>query len=84
VFFGSRSWAFYAQPDPCCSTSGNPAIFSPSDRHDRHWRYGLTQIFDVTDNVSLVLQLQRDILSSNLSIYGYTSDSVLIGTQIRF
>src|SRR5580704_17539720 len=84
VFFGSRSWAFYAQPDPCCNTSSNPAIFSPSDRYDRHWRYGLTQIFDVTDRVSLVLQLQRDILSSNLPIYGYTSDSVLIGTQIRF
>jgi tetratricopeptide (TPR) repeat protein len=84
VFFGSRSWADYDQPDPCCNTSGNPAIFSPSNRFDRHWRFGITQSVDVTADVSLVLQLQRDVVSSNLSIYGYTSNSVLLGAQIRF
>lgn len=82
--FLSRSWAIYQSPDPCCNTSGSSTIFSPSDRFDRHWRFGVTQSFEVAQNVAVVLQLQRDIVSSNLSIYGYTSDSVLIGPQIRF
>ena len=82
--FGSRSWGYYAQPDPCCNTSTTPGVFSPSDRYDRHWRYGVTQAFDILSNVSMVVQFQRDIVSSNLSIYGYTSNSALIGTQIRF
>jgi hypothetical protein len=84
VLFGSRTWSDYHQPDPCCNTSGNPLIFSPSSRLDRHWRFGVTQTFDVASNVSVVLQLQRDVVSSNLSIYAYTSNSVLIGPQIRF
>jgi tetratricopeptide (TPR) repeat protein len=84
TLFLSRSWAYYDGPDPCCSTSGNPFIFSPSDRFDRHWRFGVTQSFQVGSNISVVLQLQRDIVSSNLSLYGYNSDSVLIGPQIRF
>ena len=32
----------------------------------------------------IVLQLQRDIVSSNLPLYSYTSNSILIGPQIRF
>jgi hypothetical protein len=82
--FGSRSWAIYQSPDPCCNTSGSSLVFSPSDRFDRHWRFGVTQSFQVASNIAIVLQAQRDIVSSNLSIYGYTSDSVLIGPQIRF
>jgi hypothetical protein len=84
VAFGSRSWAIYQGPDPCCNTSGSSTVFSPSDRFDRHWRFGLTQSFQVAQNIALVVQAQRDIVSSNLSIYGYTSDSVLVGPQIRF
>jgi hypothetical protein len=84
AFFGSRSWAYYESPDPCCSTSGNPAIFSPSDRFDRHWRFGVTQVFQFAQNAAVILQFQRDIVSSNLGLYGYTSDSVLLGPQIRF
>jgi hypothetical protein len=30
------------------------------------------------------VQVQRDIVSSNLSLYGYTSNSILFGPQIRF
>jgi hypothetical protein len=30
------------------------------------------------------VQLQRDIVSSNLSLYAYTSNTVLVGPQIRF
>jgi tetratricopeptide (TPR) repeat protein len=82
--FGSRSWAVYQSPDPCCNTSGSSLFFSPSDRFDRHWRFGVTQSFQVMQNLAIVLQVQRDIVSSNLSIYAYTSDSVLLGPQIRF
>ncbi|MBV8778857.1 MAG: hypothetical protein JO032_13560 [Alphaproteobacteria bacterium] len=84
ALFGARSWALYQSPDPCCNTSGNPAVFSPSNRFDRHWRFGFTQIFPVTANIGVIVQVQRDVISSNLSLYGYTSDSVLVGPQIRF
>jgi hypothetical protein len=84
VVFGSRTWSDYHQPDPCCNTSGNPLIFSPSSRFDRHWRFGVTQTFDVASNIAVVVQLQRDVVSSNLPIYAYTSNSVLLGPQIRF
>jgi hypothetical protein len=83
-FFGSRSWADYAAPDPCCSTNGSTTAPSGSSRFDRHWRFGITQYFPVTRNISLVLQLERDVISSNLPIYGYTSNTVLLGPQIRF
>jgi hypothetical protein len=84
TFFLSRSWSNYAAPDPCCNTSGNPAVFSTSSRFDRRWRFGLTQSFQVAKDVAIVVQLQRDIVSSNLPLYAYTSNSVLVGPQIRF
>lgn len=84
TFLVARSYGYYAAPDPCCNTSGNPAIFSTSKRFDRHWRFGITQNFQVSDNVSLIVQLQRDVVSSNLPLYAYTSNSVLVGPQIRF
>ena len=31
-----------------------------------------------------VAQLERDIVSSNLSLYDYNNTSILIGPQIRF
>jgi tetratricopeptide (TPR) repeat protein len=84
VAFIGRSWAYYDAPDPCCVTGGT--AFSPgfSDRYDRHWRGGLTQTFPLTDRISVIAQVQRDIVSSNLPIYAYTSDSALIGAQIKF
>jgi hypothetical protein len=82
--FLSRSWSAYAGADPCCNTSGNPAVFSASTQFTRRWRFGLTQSFQVSDNIALVLQVQRDIVSSNLPIYAYTNDSVVVGPQIRF
>lgn len=84
TFFGSRTWDYYDAPDPCCSTSGITGVFSPSRRFDRRWRFGVTQVLQVADNINLVAQFQRDIVSSNLSLYGYTSNSVLVGPQIRF
>jgi len=81
---GSRLWSMYQSPDPCCNTSSNPAIFVPAQRHDRRWRFGIAQAVPVADNVALVLQYQRDIVSSNLSLYAYTSNAVLVGSQIKF
>jgi tetratricopeptide (TPR) repeat protein len=83
-FFGSRSWSLYAAPDPCCSTNGSTTSPSGSSRFDRHWRFGITQYFPIARNILIVLQLERDVVSSNLPIYGYTSNTVLLGPQIRF
>jgi hypothetical protein len=83
TFFLGRSWADYAAPDPCCNTSGT-AAFSPSERLDRRWRFGITQSFQVASDIAIIVQLQRDIVSSNLPLYAYTSNSVLVGPQIRF
>jgi tetratricopeptide (TPR) repeat protein len=84
TLFGGRIWSDYAAPDPCCNTSGSATFFSPSSRLDRHWRWGVTQSIRVMSNVDVLLQFQRDIVSSNLSLYAYTSNSVLVGTQVRF
>jgi hypothetical protein len=84
TFLLSRTWSTYASPDPCCNTSGSPLFFSTSARFDRHWRFGITQTLQVSDQWALVVQLQRDIISSNLSLYGYTGNSVLVGPQFRF
>ena len=73
TFYLGRSWADYAAPDPCCNAV----------RFERHWRFGITQNIAVSPKVSIILQLQRDIVSS-LPLYGYTSDSILIGPQLRF
>jgi hypothetical protein len=84
TLFLSYARADYAAPDPCCNTSGIPGVFVPAARSDRLWRFGVTQAFQVSDNVAVLLQLQRNIVSSNLPLYAYTSDSILIGPQIRF
>ncbi len=83
VFLG-RAWSIYASPDPCCNTSGNPLIFSPSSQLTQRWRFGFTETVPVTPRIAVVLQLERDIVSSNLPIYAYTNNSVLLGPQIRF
>ena len=82
--FGSRSWGIYNAPDPCCVTGGTAFAPGFSDRDDRHWRFGVTQAFPVNDRFTLIAQIQRDIVSSNLPIYAYTSNSALIGAQIKF
>jgi hypothetical protein len=84
VVFGSRSWGLYNAPDPCCVTGGTAFAPNFSNRFDRHWRVGLTQTFPIDDRISVIAQVQRDIVSSNLPIYAYTSNSALIGAQIKF
>jgi hypothetical protein len=83
VFLG-RAWSIYAAPDPCCNTSGNPLVFSPSSQLTQRWRFGFTGTVPVTARIAVVLQLERDIISSNLPIYAYTNNSILLGPQIRF
>jgi tetratricopeptide (TPR) repeat protein len=79
TLYGAAAWSNYAAPQ---FLPNGLAIFPT--RHDAHWRFGVTQSFPIRDNVAIVLQLQRDIVSSNISVYAYTSDSVLIGPHIRF
>jgi len=38
----------------------------------------------IVDLAVLRLQVQQDLVSSNLSLYACTSNSVLVGPQIRF
>ncbi|MFZ3237605.1 MAG: tetratricopeptide repeat protein [Stellaceae bacterium] len=84
-FFIGRAWSIYASPDPCCNTSSDPeTTFSAASQLTQRWRFGLTQAVAVTPRMAVVLQLERDIVSSNLPIYAYTSNSVLLGPQIRF
>jgi hypothetical protein len=84
TFLISHSWSDYEGPDPCCNVSGTPGVFTAGVRSDRHLRFGVTQSIQLNDYANLVLQAQRDIVSSNLPLYGYTSNSFLIGPQIRF
>ncbi len=72
----SHSWADYVAPDPCCAVANN--------RFDRHLRFAVAQTLPITSDVAVVMQLQRDIVSSNVPLYHYTSNSALLGTQIRF
>ncbi len=80
-----RAWSIYASPDPCCNTSNNPdTTFSTSSQLTQRWRFGLTEAIPVTSRIAIVAQLERDIVSSNLPIYAYSSNSILLGPQIRF
>jgi len=84
TFYASRLYSLYDAPDPCCNTSGSSTTFSASNRYDRRWRFGITQGVQLADNIELIVQVERDIVSSNLSLYGYTSNTVVVGPQIRF
>ena len=83
--FVGRLWSNYAAPDPCCVTG--PIVDFPtgfSSQLTQRWRFGVTQTWQVLPNIGIVLQLERDIISSNLPIYAYNNTSVLMGPQIRF
>jgi hypothetical protein len=90
--FVGRLWSNYAAPDPCCVTgthvvdteTGRIAVATFSPQLTQRWRFGVTQTWQVLPNVSVVLQLERDIISSNLPLYAYNNTSILIGPQIRF
>ena len=70
----ARTWSLYDAADP----------FFLTTRDDRRWRIGLAESLPLTERLSLTLQLQRDIVSSNQPLFAYTSNSVLLGPQIRF
>ena len=88
--FLGRLWSNYAAPDPCCVTGAHtdPAtdttVVTFSSQLTQRWRFGVTQTWQVLPNVAIVLQAERDIISSNLSLYDYNNTSILIGPQIRF
>jgi len=83
VYLG-HVWDDFDAPDPCCNTSGTPGVIALSNRHDHRWRFGLAQTFQVARDIAIVAQFQRDIVISNLPLYAYTSNSFLVGPQIRF
>jgi hypothetical protein len=76
TFSVSHSWANYAAPDPCCGVGSN--------RFDRRWRFAITQSFQVGEATAVVMQVQRDVVSSNEALYHYTNNSVLVGPQFHF
>jgi hypothetical protein len=78
VFLG-RAWSIYGGPDPCCLTGSGF-----SNQLTQRWRFGFTEAVPVNATISVVIQLERDIISSNLPIYAYTNNSILLGPQIRF
>ena len=88
--FLGRLWSNYAAPDPCCVTGTHfdPAtdttIATFSSQLTQRWRFGVTQTWQVLPNIAIVLQLERDIISSNLPLYAYNNSSILFGPQIRF
>ena len=76
--------SYYASPDPCCNTGGNPFAPGISTQLTQRWRFGLSQVIPIQANISLVLQFERDIISSNLPLYAYNNTSFLVGPQINF
>jgi hypothetical protein len=79
--FVGRAWSYYDAPDPCCVTGQNGGI---STQFTRRWRLGFSHTVAVTPNIGIALQVQRDIVSSNLPLYAYTNNTIIIGPQIRF
>lgn len=77
--YANRLYSIYFAPDPCCVVGGGF-----SSRDDRRWKFGIIQGMQVTNNIELLVQVERDIVSSNLPLYGYTSNSVVLGPQIKF
>lgn len=84
AFFLGRAWSYYAAPDPCCNTSGNPFFFSASSQLTQRWRFGVTETWPISSQIAIVAQIGRDIVSSNLPLYAYNNTTVLVGPQIRF
>ena len=88
--FLGRLWSTYASPDPCCVTgthfdaATDTTVVTFSSQLTQRWRFGATQIWQVLPNIAIVLQLERDIISSNLPLYAFNNTLVLIGPQIRF
>jgi Tetratricopeptide repeat len=82
--FLGRAWSYYAAPDPCCNTSGNPVMPGLSTQLTQRWRFGLTQTWPISAAVAIVAQVERDIISSNLPLYSYNNTSFLVAPQVRF
>jgi hypothetical protein len=79
TLFVSRTWANYDGVDPVGTPFG-----VTSNRADRKWRFGVTQSLAITSDVAIFVQLQRDIVSSNVPPYAYNNTIFTVGPQIRF
>jgi hypothetical protein len=66
----------YAAPDPFI----DPGVA----RADRRWRWTLAQTIPIAPDLAIVLQFERDVVSSNLPNFAYTNTQVVIGPQLRF
>jgi hypothetical protein len=75
-FVAGRSYTLFDAP--------NPTIDPDVTRFDRRWRFGIAQTFGLTAAIDLVVQLQRDIVSSTLPNFAFTNSSILLGPQLRF
>ena len=76
VFSVSRIITNYSEP--------NPAVDPDIERLDHEWRLTLTNSFGLTEDWSIILQLQRVINDSNLANFEFENDTVLIGGSWRF
>jgi Tetratricopeptide repeat len=86
LFLG-RVWSYYAAPDPCCVTTTQTLVSYPSgfsSQLTQRWRFGFSETWPVSPRIAIVVQVERDIVSSNLPLYAYNNTSVLVGPQIRF
>jgi tetratricopeptide (TPR) repeat protein len=71
-----RAYDYYDAPDP--------TIDPDVTRRDRKWRFFASQRFAVSPDISLLVQAQRDVVSSTVPNFAYTNWSFLVGPQIRF
>jgi hypothetical protein len=86
-FYAGRLWSYYAAPDPCCVTTTTAPVFYPSgfsSQLTQRWRFGVTETVPVSPRIAIVIQIERDIVSSNLPLYAYNNTSLVFGPQVRF
>ncbi len=72
----SRVITNHEQPDP--------AVDPNVERLDREWRLTLTNSLGLTEDWSIVLQLQRVINDSNLPNFEFNNNTALLGASWRF
>jgi tetratricopeptide (TPR) repeat protein len=71
-----RFYTDYSAPDP---------LFDPDiTRADRRWRFNLSEAFPITADITVLLQFQRDVVSSTLPNFAYTNNQFVLGPQWRF
>jgi tetratricopeptide (TPR) repeat protein len=62
----------------------DPTVAPGITRTDRRWQFSLGEIVPVTERISVVAVVSRDINTSNVINYAYTNTSFLVGPQLSF